>query len=325
MSRSVSPPSGRCISVSARTHPARCAARRTARAHVPVVGMLACSLDVRITFNIPLTILSAVVAVTFTFAAFSTGDTSKTSENSTAPAALASLGRSLRIVLRALRRRVVTDDLEAGRRDHERRPMLSGDSDRADEEEDEDEAAPERPRMAEEDSDWQQRRGNLPHRVSTDSTTLVNRPTSPVQASDRNGNPTRKDVDGQHPRRQRSPPPPFSEPGQPEPTSSRTSEDSSLTPSSEDSTFIPHRDSTSASSSGSGVSTLTSRSWSEPLHAGLSREARLRIKAQARDRPVPKFGWRYWFKAYWDSVTFYVMLRAAVWGLAIVFMHYCGA
>lgn len=71
-------------------------------------------------------------------------------------------------------------------------------------------------------------------------------------------------------------------------------------------------------------SSLSSRSWSEPLHAGLSREARLRIKAQARDKPVPKFGWRYWFKTYYQSITFLVSVRAAIWGLAIVFMHYCG-
>jgi hypothetical protein len=42
----------------------------------PTVGMLACRLDVEIKFGIPLTVLSAVVAVAFTFAATFTSDSS---------------------------------------------------------------------------------------------------------------------------------------------------------------------------------------------------------------------------------------------------------
>lgn len=39
---------------------------------ISVVGMLACRLDVKINYDIPLTILSALVAIVFTFAAFTT-------------------------------------------------------------------------------------------------------------------------------------------------------------------------------------------------------------------------------------------------------------
>ncbi|KAF7793572.1 hypothetical protein EIP86_004686 [Pleurotus ostreatoroseus] len=294
------------------------------------VGMLACSLDVRITFNIPLTILSAIVAVAFTFAAFSAGNGHDIVENSAPVAALASWGKSFRSVLLALRRRAgggPVDDPEAARRGDERRPMLASTSDHGDDDDDEEDEATPRPRRVEENPESRNRRRELPHRVSAESTTLVNEPGSPTDSpnnenDDDDMSRNRKSASVQHRQRHHSPPPvSSSETRLPDPTSSRNSEESSLTPSSEDSTFIPPQ------TSGAGPtsrSTLTARSWSEPLHAGLSREARLRIKAQARDRPVPKFGWRYWLKAYCKSITLTVALRAAVWGLAIVFMHYCG-
>ena len=72
------------------------------------------------------------------------------------------------------------------------------------------------------------------------------------------------------------------------------------------------------------ATTLESASWGESLHVGLSRETRMRIKAQTRDRPMPQFGWRYWLKAHYKTITPMVAARAAIWALAIVFMHYCG-
>ena len=60
------------------------------------------------------------------------------------------------------------------------------------------------------------------------------------------------------------------------------------------------------------------------MRVGLSREARMRIKARAQDRPAPVFGWGYWVRAQWRTVTVLLVVRAAVWGLALVMMHYCG-
>ena len=50
----------------------------------------------------------------------------------------------------------------------------------------------------------------------------------------------------------------------------------------------------------------------------------MRIKARAHDRPAPVFGWGYWVRAQWRTVTALLVVRAAVWGLALVMMHYCG-
>ena len=121
---------------------------------------------------------------------------------------------------------------------------------------------------------------------------------------------------------------PHSAPPETAQSSARSSEDSTppTTSSSEDSQRGLQR-ATNSDSSGSNntlSSSLSSRSWSEPLHAGLSRETRIRIKAQARDKPVPEFDWKYWLKTYYSSISLLVALRAAVWGVAIVFMHYCG-
>lgn len=121
--------------------------------------------------------------------------------------------------------------------------------------------------------------------------------------------------------------PPDLAPIPPQTATARSSEESTpLTTSSSDDSTNPEQRGPHSATSGSGTltSSLSSRSWSEPLHAGLSREARLRIKAQARDKPVPKFGWRYWLKTYWASMSLLVSVRAAIWGVAIVFMHYCG-
>ncbi|PSR93742.1 hypothetical protein PHLCEN_2v4637 [Hermanssonia centrifuga] len=65
--------------------------------------------------------------------------------------------------------------------------------------------------------------------------------------------------------------------------------------------------------------TLPSRSWSERV--ALGNEARIKIDTQ--DSPVLDFGWRYWLKTYHAPITFLMVARATIWGLAIVFVHYC--
>ncbi|KIP04325.1 hypothetical protein PHLGIDRAFT_25656 [Phlebiopsis gigantea 11061_1 CR5-6] len=223
--------------------------------------MLACGLDVRITFDKPLTVLSAVVAILFTYAVFSSGYASEAIENSLV--AVTQWAKSLRASLRSSLYGHPSNDPEAGyipvaSSDHgaeeDRRPIRASTSDRGDEEDEEDERGFRAAGAEEHDPD---------------STPLT------ATDSDDSGNTARRN--------------------------SNDSNDQSLS-----------------------SNTLSTRSWSDPLHAGLSRETRIRIKAQARDKPVPEFGWRYYMKTYYSSVTLVVALRAAIWGLAIVFMHYCG-
>ncbi|KAJ3557463.1 hypothetical protein NM688_g1459 [Phlebia brevispora] len=286
------------------------------------VGMLACSLDVRINFNIPLTILSAAVAVLFTFAAFTSAYTSDSLENSLPAVKSSYLGRNITSAFQSLRKTGLLHDPEtghphAGSREEERRPILASTSDRGTDNEEEEEEGAARDQHT---PGWQeepQQRAGLLHRTSTDSHTLVPE-LRPVDYATSSGHWEYRTGD-EYPSRSHLPH--SSAGGQPMDPSPRTSDDSSLTPS-DDSTFGTGRPSTA--SQNNSFSTLSARSWSEPLHAGLSRETRMRIKAQARDRPIPKFGWTYWLKTYYSSITILVAVRAAIWGLAIVFMHYCG-
>ena len=39
---------------------------------------------------------------------------------------------------------------------------------------------------------------------------------------------------------------------------------------------------------------------------------------------MPEFGWRYWAKVHYKSVSVFLFVRAMIWAAAIVFMHYCG-
>ncbi|OBZ68582.1 hypothetical protein A0H81_11499 [Grifola frondosa] len=50
----------------------------------------------------------------------------------------------------------------------------------------------------------------------------------------------------------------------------------------------------------------------------------MRIKAQARERPAPEFGWQYWVRAHYETISVFLTVRAAIWGIAIAFTHYCG-
>lgn len=304
------------------------------------VGMLACGLDVKIGFNVTLTILSAVVAIVFTFAAFSTAYTTEALENSAPMQKLTKWGRSLSHAIWSLLFTHRQDmDVESGRdlgfpsqSIEERRPILASTSDNGENNNDDESERPQndvehqggeftRPQLMRNTSFAEH---EFPH-SSTEFDTLEppprNATSEPSYFSAIISAPFRVL------RRARSPPPP--EHPDRDAFSARTSEDSTplaTTDSSDDSTSVTRRASVESSgqlSSGTPT-TLSSHSWSDPLHAGLSREARLRIKAQARDKPVPNFGWRYWFKQYYSSVSLFVVIRAAVWGLAIVFMHYCG-
>jgi NO-binding membrane sensor protein with MHYT domain len=305
-----------------------------------LVGMLACGLDVRITFDKMLTVVSAVVAILFTFAAFCSGYATEAIENSQAVVTWLKWIRSARQSIRAWFYGHPVADPEVGyipvagsdHGDNDRRTVLASTSGHGDDDGEEDEEHPQGEQHVDEEDPVERpsrptwdRTHTLPvlgtHRFSDDSGETILSPSfepspRPLQ------NPLSRlfGRSSSRPRMEHVVPP--------ETATARSSEESTplTTSSSDDSNEQPQRSSNSESS-GSGdtlTSTLSSRSWSEPLHAGLSREARLRIKAQARDKPMPKFGWKYWLKTYWSSVSVLVGVRAAIWGLAIVFMHYCG-
>ncbi|KAI0348204.1 hypothetical protein BDW22DRAFT_64594 [Trametopsis cervina] len=306
------------------------------------VGMLACGLDVQITYNIPSTIFSAVIAIMFTFAAFTTADVSEALRHSPFIVRMSKGLSSFYSVAHSMAfGKGQDDDIESGRRprtpsitDEERRPMLASTSDQGDnDDEDEDE---EHARNTYDNA----QDGPLSHGPGRNAA---------FPAHQLNGHPHghhHRDV--QEPLQgtfsmlslfgatlraplnmlfgSRAP----TAPDLPEianTASARTSEDSTplTTDSSDDTTSLTRGASESSEHSISTLpTTASSHSWSDPLHAGLSREARLRIKAQARDKPVPTFGWRYWLKQYYSTINILVFVRAAIWGSAIVFMHYCG-
>ncbi|KAI0706091.1 hypothetical protein BC835DRAFT_1403562 [Cytidiella melzeri] len=307
------------------------------------VGMLACGFDVRIRYNIPLTILSAAVAILFTFAAFTTADISDALQQSPLINRLSTLSkasyRSVRSVLFASSPII---DVESGPRpraspttSEERRPILASTSDDGNNERDEEEEAEASGPLS---SEQPENHGRRP---------LFRRSTTFPSAEHAGSNGEEENAQLQYPFPEtllqpsllsealrsplrflnRSRNLPAGQEAATVQTSSRTSDESAriTTESSDDSTSITQLLHPPSTQSLSSTPTLgTTRSWSDPLHAGLSREARLRIKAQTRDKPVPKFGWRYWIKQYYNTITVSVFVRAAIWGLAIVFMHYSG-
>ncbi len=293
------------------------------------VGMLACGLDVQITLDIPLTIVSAVVAILFTFAAFSSGYASEAIENSGVAVILSKWSKSIQSVLRLCFCGRHVDDLEAGSlpiaaseaEANERRPMLASFSDHGGHNADEEEE-----QTGHNSRPWDRQDTDEPPPLSTESESAAIPPlppTPPLRSSGPLSSPK-----GQV-RTLRTVLPSQAREGPNRTSSGRTSEESASTPLNEDSSeesasLAARRLSASSHNVSLSDTTLSSHSWSEPLHAGLSREARIRIKAQSRDRPVPEFGWKYWLKAYYKSITFLVAVRATIWGIAIVFMHYCG-
>ena len=304
--------------------------------------MLACRFDVKITYDIPLTIISAVVAITFTFAAFTTAYISDALQKTPLFRGLSTWAPylALRSVLFTRSRDI---DIESGRRSQapsrvseERRPILASTSDRGDNDEDEYEEQHARPLSQQlqghEGRPHLTRSNTFPGPLRTDFSEEIHNAEHEYPAY---GSPAQGSLFGET----------FWAPfkflglswaplplvgghdAATAPTSARTSEDSTplTTDSSDDSISVHQRlHGSSAQSMSTTPLSLSARSWSDPLHAGLSREARLRIKAQARDKPLPQFGWRYWLKRYYATINVLVFARAGIWGLAIVFMHYCG-
>ncbi|EED79627.1 hypothetical histidine kinase [Postia placenta Mad-698-R] len=247
------------------------------RCHIQM-GMLACRLDIRVRFNIPLTILSAVVAVAFTFAAFWTAYLSETIENPHVTLLVSQAYKAVRACIYS--------------RCPERDPEAAYEALQQDGEGHHDDPCPRT------SQDWTEEEWDVGENMEP----------GPCQRSQ---TPLRRLSCDEHD------------------TSSTTSSSSTRSDSSE------HMRQHVASGSGSTFSgtTLASTaslsgtshpSWDESLHAGLSRETRLRLTAQAQERPPPMFDWRYWAKTHWKTVTRLLALRAAVWGMALVLMHYCG-
>ncbi|KAI9056733.1 hypothetical protein FKP32DRAFT_1762952 [Trametes sanguinea] len=287
------------------------------------VGMLACRLDVNIHFNIPLTILSAVVAVFFTFAALASPYASEAIENSTSIKRLSQWNHDLYTSVSHMVTGRSSHDLEAGYTPlHTTAPEdHDGDSATASMLDDEDaEASSSDDESARTIARSQPLTAEEPEGASTPRAAF-----SPFASLHRRfslGSSGDRDSTGHSPARpmncflQRV----FSSSGVPLRT--RASQESTPSTSSTDTTSSSE---SSFTRNFSGTTLATSASlWSEPLHSGLSRETRARIKARAKERPIPEFGWRYWLKVHYRSITIFLCIRAAIWAAAIVFMHYCG-
>ena len=297
--------------------------------------MLACHLDVQVEFDIPLTIFSAFVAVAFTFAAFSSAYISETVENSKIALELARWGRCLTSMFSPAPFVKHHHDLEAA----EYLPVSTVSDDGGDIQpvesahDEDDEEVP----GDEEDMRDQELRGRSPNPSFSAEASGHNRTDLHTQTSPMEDSPKRAGSPSSH--GLRSSINFLSASSNQVPTHSsgaehsRQQRDASTTPSdflstdgssSKDTLTRSRSNSINSHSLSLSSTTASSNSWNEPLHTGLSRETRLRIKANARDRPVPNFGWKYWLKTHYNTVTPLVFIRASVWALAIVFMHYSG-
>ncbi|KAI0095070.1 hypothetical protein BDY19DRAFT_902099 [Irpex rosettiformis] len=288
--------------------------------------------DVKITYDIPLTILSVIVAIVFAFAAFTTAYISDVLQKKPLFRRLLKWKRSYSTLRSVLFTYSPGVDVESGRRSHassgaseERHPMLISSSDSSDNDEyeyrEENEGGPHPARGHTPLGPIRTGSAEEAQNTEDDHPTLVP-PSQGLLFSDVLWAPLRlfscsclllPSSDNHN--------------AAIAPTSAWTSEDSTpvTTNSSDDSTFTIQRfPSSSAQSAATTPMSLLARPWNDPLHAGLSRETRLRIKAHVRDKPMPKFGWKYWLKRYYSSISLLVFVRAGIWGLAIVFMHYCG-
>ena len=275
---------------------------------VPIVGMLACHLDVDITFNILSTVLSAAVAVIFTFVSISSAYTNE--ETIPGPHSR-TWSQTLNGILPQLRFYGPALDVEAfgymplgGSPNFVDIPTSATGPSSAEEDENVErdfqpgpKGAPSLARLTR----FPQGEPN-PHSVMEEPTSVRQRSVLSEQ---------------HHSWRYSS-------------TSSRAVSDPLLPPRSAEED--PARDSFSTDDSSServfrpshAYDAFYSDHFNESLRVGLSREARLRIKAHARDKPIPRFGWRYWLRAHYKSVSVFLTICAAIWAVAIVFMHYCG-
>ncbi|KAI0658269.1 hypothetical protein C8Q70DRAFT_994181 [Cubamyces menziesii] len=259
------------------------------------VGMLACRLDVTIRFNIPLTILSAVVAVGFTFAALASPYAMEAIENSASIRTLSKWNQGIYASISNLVSGRPSDDLEAAYA-----PLrTSADEDRASEaadresimpgDEDYEDSSEEDERIVEEEQPSDFASGSGPSRLPSQRRHASFSFERPSRVSSKS--PAHSATQRTH----QSVPPPDAA-----------------------------RLSTHSTPSSTSTDTTSSESSFTRNLSGLSHETRLRIRAQAKDRPVPTFGWRYWLKAHYKSINVFLCIRAAIWAAAIVFMHYCG-
>lgn len=297
--------------------------------------MLACGLDVKVDFDIPLTIFSALVAVAFTFAALSSAYVSDSIENSIPMLTMARWGEFLKSKMHSMFIAKQNQDIEAAGY-----VPISGVSDDGDDVQpaesahdgDDEDRDGDAENMSFFDEDSRGRPATASFSAEASSHSGVG---TPVQTS--SGGDSRQGGDAHNlqtaidlPSASGSavPPAQMSQPihGQPQHNTSNTSSDSLSTDdsSSQDTLTRIRSNSTNSHSLSLSSTTVSSNSWNEPLHAGLSRETRLRIKAHARDRPVPNFGWGYWLKAHYNTITVLVVIRAAIWAFATVLMHYSG-
>lgn len=281
--------------------------------------MLACRLDVKVGFNIHLTILSAVVPVVFTFAALATPYASETIESSAPVRTLSKWNHAVCTALARLFTSRKAPDIEAAyaalqSTDVDDRTTVTATED-ARLVDDEDVGS-------DEDNADNDDEPSSDHPYTTNYRDTHSTPGSgPSSVPARRRHSSSSTSEDPH-KRTKSP--------------ARTARHRllrrALTRSSRDSTPASSSTTTSSSDSssftrnfsGTTHATSLSSSWGEPLRAGLSRETRLRIKALAKDRPLPEFGWQYWAKVHYESMTVFLFVRAVLWAAAIVFMHYCG-
>ena len=292
--------------------------------------MLACRLDVQVGYDIVLTVLSAVVAVAFTFAALASPYASETLENSTTVKTFSRWNHGIcaSVVNLFVGRR--TPDLEAGyaplqTTDAEDRMTVTDDAP-ADDEADEDDEDNQGSSDEDEPDDGREGRSAAPISAESNQDALSTPGSGPSRLpgtrrrpsfsmSGDGGMPNQSPVRStRHRLLQRA----LASAGYSRGSRASTPNSSSTTTSSSDSSSFTRN------LSGTTLATSSSSSWGEPLRAGLSRETRLRIKARARERPLPEFGWRYWAKLHYRSISVFLFIRASIWASAIVFMHYCG-
>ncbi|KAI0756054.1 hypothetical protein C8Q80DRAFT_1093163 [Daedaleopsis nitida] len=283
------------------------------------VGMLACRLDVEVRFDPFLTILSAVVAVLFTFAALASPYATETIENSAPIRTLTRLNRSIFPSLANLFTDRKTADLETGyaplqTTDAEDHATVTGMDDGPGHDNDDDGSS---------DDDDNATSSRRPY-ASGDEPELITPGSGPSRGSNERRRPSFSIPEA---RRSSSKSPARSARHRllqraltsvtPRASHDSTPTETSTTSSSDSSSFTRNL-------SGTTLAPSSLSSWGEPLRAGLSRETRLRIKARAKERPEPEFGWRYWAKMHYRSITVFLFVRAVIWAAAIAFMHYCG-
>ncbi len=275
------------------------------------VGIFACRFDVQITFSIPFIILSAVVAVVFTFAIFFSEHTSKPKpeEHSLSTVTISKWSRSIQSVLR-----LPSFGRHAGDPEAASLPVTVSDI-----------GANERSPLLASDNDNETIHRSIELEVQSANELLRSPTESEATAISDLGHigpwvytpPATTPQD--HPERRY----PSRDPTE-SVSSSVTYQETASTLVVRNSSVEPStlaRRSLASSSPIVSISdtTLPSRSWSERVALGNG----ARIKVDMQDSPVLDLGWRYWLRTYYAQITSMMVARATIWGLAIVFVHYC--